>query len=94
MTLIGNYPNTYTFTKSMAERTLKKKQSRIPISVVRPSIIICCYKDPFIGWTDTLSAAGGITFGIGTGLMQNMHADTSSIIDCIPCDTVTNSVII
>jgi alcohol-forming fatty acyl-CoA reductase len=41
--IIGNYPNTYTFTKSMAERTLKKIHGDLPISIVRPSIIISCY---------------------------------------------------
>ena len=40
MTLIGDYPNTYTYTKSLAERALKKLHGNVPTSIIRPSIII------------------------------------------------------
>ena len=40
--LIGNYPNTYTYTKSMSERMLKKTHGDLKVTIVRPSIIISC----------------------------------------------------
>ena len=56
--IIGNYPNTYTFTKGLAERMLKKNHGSLPTVIVRPSIIQGCYLEPFAGWTDTIAASG------------------------------------
>lgn len=36
---IGNYPNTYTFTKSLAEKSLMKNRGNIKVVIWRPSII-------------------------------------------------------
>lgn len=44
MSLIMGYPNTYTFTKSLAERALKKLHGDLPTTILRPSIIISCYE--------------------------------------------------
>lgn len=36
--LIGNRPNTYTFTKALAEAMLLKEAGNLPLAIVRPSI--------------------------------------------------------
>jgi len=36
--LIGKRPNTYTFTKALAEHMLMKEGNNLPIAIVRPSI--------------------------------------------------------
>ncbi len=36
--LIGNRPNTYTFTKALAETMLLKEAGNLPLAIVRPSI--------------------------------------------------------
>jgi len=41
--LIAPWPNTYTFTKNLAERALQKHRGNFPILVLRPAIIICAY---------------------------------------------------
>jgi thioester reductase-like protein len=41
--IIGKYPNTYTFSKSLAERTLRKRIGNIKVAIVRPSIVISAY---------------------------------------------------
>ena len=48
-TIIGNHPNTYTFTKSKAEEILAKSAGHLPVSIVRPSIVVASWKDPFPG---------------------------------------------
>ena len=58
--LLGNYPNTYTFTKSLTEKILAKDKGIHPITIVRPSIIGASWKEPFPGWVDTVSAAGAL----------------------------------
>ena len=91
--LIGNWPNTYTFTKSMAERSLKKNCGNLRVAVVRPSIIVSCYDEPCRGWGDTLAAGGGLTWAIQMGLMTSIKTTTKQVCDLIPCDFVSNMVI-
>lgn len=41
--LIKPWPNTYTFTKNLCERSLKKHRGTVPLLILRPSIIIGSY---------------------------------------------------
>lgn len=45
--LIGKRPNTYTFTKSLAEHVLLQEADNFPIAIFRPSIIGAAWKEPF-----------------------------------------------
>jgi len=60
--LIGNHPNTYTLTKSLAEQIVLSKGSDLPIAIVRPSIICAAYQEPFPGWVDNVSGVTGIFY--------------------------------
>ena len=73
--IIGKYPNTYTFTKALTERVLKKKHGNVRISIVRPSIVISAYEEPMIGWCESLSAMGGLVFAFTLGLIKLLHAN-------------------
>lgn len=44
--LIGKRPNTYTFTKSLAEHVLLQEVENFPIAIFRPSIIGAALKEP------------------------------------------------
>ena len=92
---IGSYPNTYTYTKSLAEKQLVKTKGHVNVVIWRPSIIGSGIQDPFPGWTDTLSAAGGLALLTALGLMQLIHVknngDTS--FDLVPVDYVSNGCI-
>jgi thioester reductase-like protein len=92
-TLIGNYPNTYTWSKSMAERALLKKHGQLRISLIRPTIVICSYEEPTPGWTDTLAAGGGIIFAATSGLLHVVYANPALCLDMVPVDYVSNYVI-
>lgn len=92
-TLIGDYPNTYTWSKSMAERALLKRHGNLRLSIVRPAIVINAYEEPTPGWTDTLAAGGGIIFGVTVGLMHVVYAHPYKTIDMIPVDYVSNTII-
>jgi fatty acyl-CoA reductase len=58
--------------------------------ILRPSIIIGSYTEPMIGWCDTLSAAGGLSVGSGSGFIRYVYAKDSNICDIIPVDLVSN----
>ena len=91
--ILGSWPNTYTYTKYMAERALKKKHGSLRVCVVRPSIIVSCYEEPCRGWTDTLAAGGGLTFSIHMGLINYVKTYPNLVVDLIPCDFVSNIII-
>lgn len=74
--ILGPWPNTYTFTKSMGERTLKKRRpANMPVVLIRPSIITASVREPYPGWTDTLSAAGGLSLAGATGILSYVYAE-------------------
>jgi len=93
--ILGDWPNTYTFTKSMAERTLKNiRKPVLPVVILRPSIIGGALKEPMLGWTDTFSAAGGLSLGVGLGLVNSIRGRKEIVSDLIPVDMVTNAIIV
>lgn len=47
--LIGHRPNTYTFTKALAECWLKDNKGELPLVIVRPSIVISTVQGPMKG---------------------------------------------
>lgn len=44
--LMDKYPNTYTFTKSLAEQLLHEEASDLPLIVIRPSVVSSTLNDP------------------------------------------------
>eukprot|EP00758_Cryptobia_borreli_P001686 Tbor_TRINITY_DN2447_c0_g1::TRINITY_DN2447_c0_g1_i1::g.2607::m.2607/K13356/FAR; alcohol-forming fatty acyl-CoA reductase len=89
-----NFPNTYTFTKSMCERILNKTKGNLPLTIVRPSIIGCAWRYPCPGWIDVLTAAGAIIITAGIGILKDLHAESSYVADIVPVDYVCNSLIL
>jgi hypothetical protein len=78
----------------MGERTLKKrKPANMPCCILRPAIINASIKEPMPGWTDTLSAAGGLSVAGGSGVLKYVYAKEDNIADLIPVDYVCNGII-
>jgi alcohol-forming fatty acyl-CoA reductase len=94
--LIGSYPNTYTYTKSMAERSLFKKRGNLNCVLFRPSIIAASLSEPFPGWTDSLAAAGGLTLMSSLGLIKyiKVYKGGNNSFDVIPVDIVSNGILV
>lgn len=44
--LVGERPNTYTFTKALAEYIVNQEGENLPVAIVRPSIIGAVWKEP------------------------------------------------
>ncbi|CAG9810069.1 unnamed protein product [Chironomus riparius] len=90
--LIGKHPNTYTFSKAMAEVSLKNVHE-FPVVVLRPSIVTACYKEPLPGWVDNLLGPTALIATNGKGIVHTFLCRPDIPIDCIPADLVVNSVI-
>lgn len=48
-------PNTYTFTKALAEQVIDDHKEQLPLLIFRPSIVISSMKEPFPGWIDNFN---------------------------------------
>ena len=80
--LIGNFPNTYTFSKRMAEHLLHERNTKgIPLFIVRPSIVGASLEEPVPGWTDSITLAGGIYLIAGLGILRELPGNKKSIGD-------------
>lgn len=65
----------------------------MPCCILRPAIINAAIKEPMPGWTDTLSAAGGLSYAGGSGVLKYVYAKEDNIADLIPVDYVCNGII-
>ncbi|KAF7267479.1 hypothetical protein GWI33_019312 [Rhynchophorus ferrugineus] len=92
-TLLGEWPNTYTFTKALAESMVKNRGNGLPIGIFRPSIIISTYKEPVPGWIDNLYGPTGITAGTVSGIIRTALCDGEKIADLIPIDTCVAAIL-
>lgn len=63
-----NYePNTYTFTKGLAEQVAIEFQDRLPIIIFRPSIVISALEEPIPGWIDNFNGPVGLLLACAIG---------------------------
>lgn len=86
--LIGSRPNTYTFTKVLAESMLLKESGNLPVAIVRPSIVLSSFREPVAGWVDNLNGPTGIIAAAGKGFFRTMLCHASKIADLVPVDIV------
>jgi len=92
--IIGLHPNTYTFTKAVAEGMLGKAFKDLPIAIVRPSIVVASWKDPFPGWVDNFNGPTGMVAGAATGVLRTMLVKRENVADIIPVDVAINVMIV
>jgi alcohol-forming fatty acyl-CoA reductase len=93
--LISNHPNTYTFTKQLAEHMVNEyaRQRGIPVAIVRPSIITGSHMEPHPGWVDNFNGPTGLLAAMGKGLLRSMLGHRNNVADIIPVDTVANLIL-
>jgi alcohol-forming fatty acyl-CoA reductase len=79
----------------MGERTLRKRLNpNLSALIIRPAIIGGALSEPYPGWTDTISAAGGLSVVGGIGIVNFIHGYEDNIADLIPVDLVSNMIIV
>ncbi|KAI4454871.1 male sterility protein 2-related [Holotrichia oblita] len=91
--LLGEWPNTYVFTKAIAEDIIRKSNLQLPICIVRPAIVIPTYKEPLRSWIDNVYGATGIAVGAGVGLIRVANIDKNVKAEIVPADYVINCII-
>lgn len=95
--ILGDIPNTYTYTKCVAEELVQRlatdAECPLPVAIVRPSMILSTYKEPIPGWVDNVYGPLGVTFSVGVGLMRTLHCAPDNKADMVPVDYVVNSLL-
>ena len=79
------WPNTYTFSKSLAESLLATRGAGLPIAVVRPSIVETSIDQPFRGWNEGINTSAPLSYLLGTYFRQ-LPSNERKRLDVIPVD--------
>ncbi|KAL2712562.1 LOW QUALITY PROTEIN: fatty acyl-CoA reductase 1-like isoform X2 [Vespula squamosa] len=91
---IGPLPNTYIFSKKLAESVIADFSDRLPCVIIRPSIVITSKEEPIAGWVDNFNGPGGLMVGGGKGLLKILYGDPENELDYIPVDCTIKCFII
>lgn len=86
-------PNTYTYTKCLAEHMLAANRGDVPLTILRPSIISCSVQYPFPGWIDSTAGFGGFVAMLGLGHLRAVVGHGDSKLDLVPVDEVVHRIL-
>ncbi|KAJ8982208.1 hypothetical protein NQ317_013510 [Molorchus minor] len=92
--LIGKYPNTYTYSKQIAEDVVKQEGEGLPVGIQRPAIVTSTFKEPVRGWTNNIYGPTGVVLGAGLGFLRVLHCDEECEANFVPVDMCVNSMIV
>ena len=81
------WPNTYTYTKSLAESLIANYGSGLPIAIVRPAIVETSVAKPFRGWNEGINTSASLSYLLGTSFRQ-LPSNERKRLDIIPVDAV------
>ncbi|XP_072948663.1 putative fatty acyl-CoA reductase CG5065 [Epargyreus clarus] len=83
---LGELPNTYVFTKQLAEHVVYEQKGKLPIIILRPSIVISSVAEPAPGWVENFNGPVGIFVAGAQGILRSMYSDPNLIPDYMPVD--------
>ncbi|KAJ0182965.1 hypothetical protein K1T71_000941 [Dendrolimus kikuchii] len=84
--ILGEIPNTYTFTKQLAEHAVYELRGTLPVVIYRPSIVISSVNEPVPGWIDNFNGPVSLIVASAAGIMRSIHTDHTIKPDYIPVD--------
>lgn len=93
--ILGVHPNTYTYTKRLAEIQVRDEYNKgnFPVCIVRPSIVCPSIREPVPGWVDSLNGPPGVVIAGGKGALRCMMLNTKANFEAIPVDSAINGLI-
>ncbi|CAH1983492.1 unnamed protein product [Acanthoscelides obtectus] len=88
------WPNTYTFTKRIAEHvTADLCKDKIPAVIFRPSIIVHADSEPMPGWVDNMNGPFALAVAGLMGVACIFYAKKDSYLDFISVDNVVKGML-
>ncbi|KAF7282345.1 hypothetical protein GWI33_002786 [Rhynchophorus ferrugineus] len=91
--IMGNWPNSYVYTKAVAENVLQSEGEGIPLALFRPTIITSTVSEPAPGWFGNLYGPMELNFWCGSSVLTVFNGIPNNHIDTVPGDYVANAVI-
>lgn len=91
--LVNGYPNTYTYTKNLAERYLERYRGNLRVIINRPTMIYGCVREPMPGWVDNVTPLGCVGYPYALGMARSFYFP-NVVLDFVPGDIVTNQIIV
>ncbi|KYN28992.1 hypothetical protein ALC57_01639 [Trachymyrmex cornetzi] len=91
--ITSQWPNTYTFTKAIAEGLFKNECGDLPIGIFRPAIIISSASEPFVGWIDNIYGSTGIAKSLSLGVVRFLRCNGNYMANIVPVDFTANALI-
>ncbi|KAG5880869.1 hypothetical protein JTB14_017795 [Gonioctena quinquepunctata] len=89
--IIAPHPNTYTYSKRLAENLVADEKDNMNVCIIRPSIVIPSVAEPVPGWVDSLNGPVGLIVGGGKGVIRSMHCKGENKGQFIPVDYAINA---
>ncbi|XP_075148976.1 fatty acyl-CoA reductase wat-like [Haematobia irritans] len=90
---VGKFPNTYCFTKSVAEEAVLKHGNTLPICIFRPGIILPTSGEPIPGWIDNLYGPMSVLYGSAYGVLRVMYGNAKQPAGLVPVDFCANTML-
>ncbi|KPJ10852.1 Putative fatty acyl-CoA reductase CG5065 [Papilio machaon] len=92
----ADWPNSYSFSKALGEEIVRSEAGNLPISIVRPAIVISSYREPLPGWIDPMNSLGpsGLILGLMTGIIHVLRTRQDIVLSLVPADLVTNTTLV
>ncbi|CAG9770872.1 unnamed protein product [Ceutorhynchus assimilis] len=87
--LIGDWPNTYTFTKQVSEDYINRVGRDIPICIERPAVVISTAEEPMSAFVDNVYTLAGFVMSNVVGISRITYYKNTNL-DMVPADYVVN----
>ncbi len=87
------WPDAYAYSKALGEWALLEGRGRVPVTVVRPSIIEAALSQPHPGWIRGFRMADPVIISYARGLLKEFPGIPEGIIDVIPVDLVVAAIL-
>ncbi|XP_075145603.1 waterproof [Haematobia irritans] len=92
-TIVKDFPNTYAFTKVLAEDIIQSYGGGLPVTIFRPGIVVTTYREPVSGWIDNMYGPCGIIVGVGSGVMRIFSGKVENKAHMVPVDLCVNALL-
>jgi long-chain acyl-CoA synthetase len=87
------WPNTYTYTKALAEMLLAERADELPLTIFRPAIVESAVEYPFPGWNEGFNTSGPLVY-LAQTWFRHVPAKAGNPLDVIPVDEVCKLLLI
>ncbi|XP_012541313.1 fatty acyl-CoA reductase 1 [Monomorium pharaonis] len=87
-------PNTYIFSKRLAEQVISDYSKSLSCIIFRPSIVISSSQEPVEGWIDNFNGPVGMLIGGAKGILRVVLADKNIVADFMPVDAAVKALLI